>query len=836
MAELKIFLGYASGVGKTTAMLDEALSKVNKQKDIIVGWINTHDDIELKQRSEAFYSIAPIVIDQRYTFDLDTALQRHPDLILLDDIAHVNAPGSRHQTRLQDVEELLQAGISVYTTLNIQDVESVQDLVYEITKLKNPKPISDTVFELAAQVQLIDIDVDELMERTRYHKIYSNLLSKTQLTLLRELALRKTTERIQYKDAKHALDRVAVFISLKTGGEKSIRWGARQAQALSIPLVVLFWYDSTHEFTPIQQRTIKRLQTYTASVDGDFIALPSSNLVESLCECLEEEHISQLVFTASRGFERLYQFYLMNRLMQRLPSVEFLFVPEQEGEIHISKRQSSRRPFAIKEWLRTFAVIIVTIAFAFLFKWIDVGEMNSILVFLIGIIIIARFTSSYRYSIVASFLNVIIITFFFIEPYYSFTISFQKYPLFFIIMLLLAFMMSTLNMRSRKEMQRALDREKKTNTLYRLNQGLLEHPSIDDALLFVAETIHYLFNQSVLIDYTTHPALTKSVFHDPSDQTLFSTQAVMEARNWVLKNGKPAGYGTPTFSQLPVYLSPILSDEHPLGVICVSGRYPRLENDDFNFLRIIVAQLAIVLERSQMVRQQQSFLMESQRETLRSDLLRSISHDLRTPLTSIYGSSSALLNNQAMDENTRVTLLTNIQEDAQWLIRMIENILTITKFNDGRQTIEKRDEMVEEVVGEAVGRMTQRFARRNIIVEIPDEVLFVKMDGLLIEQVIINLIENAIRHSLPETNITLKVWLDNNFVFFMVEDEGEGIAEDRLATLFDQNKQPHTGDLSRGLGIGLSLCMTIIKAHGGWMSAENREDITGARFTFTLPR
>jgi len=477
---------------------------------------------------------------------------------------------------------------------------------------------------------------------------------------------------------------------------------------------------------------------------------------------------------------------------------------------------------------------------SYVLRIFDIGDQNVIMVYILSVLVISRVTAGYVYGVIASVLSVLTFNFFFTEPYFTFNTISADYPITFVIMLLVALITSALTVRVKTQARFAVERERRTDVLYEINKKLLVTRGIDNIVALTNDYIVNLFGRSVVL-YTVDPEQGADgnfmQAAEDADAAFINTEDEKAVAHWVFLNQKRAGAGTDTLMGAGAFYMPVISQGKVLAVIGISCVNGTLNHNNRLFLRMIASQVAMALERQRLSDEQRSILVESEKEKMRSNLLRTISHDLRTPLTGIFGASSAILENEtSLDKPTHDKLVSNIKDDSQWLIRMVENLLSVTRIHEGTMNVAKVPEAAEEIMAEGISRIRKRFPDRRISVHVPDELLVVPMDGTLIAQVIINLLENAIKHSPPDSTIEINLKKHGERAQFEVLDKGKGISDADFPYLFESyvpngNK---TSDSSRGMGIGLSICMSIIKAHNGKMEAENRKE-GGAVFRFTLP-
>lgn len=491
---------------------------------------------------------------------------------------------------------------------------------------------------------------------------------------------------------------------------------------------------------------------------------------------------------------------------------------------------------ALKNTGIMIAILITATLVSFEFRAFGFHQSNFIMTYILGVFLVANFTSGYLYGILSSVLGVLVFNFFFTEPYYSLVAYSPEYPVTFVIMLIVALIASTIAARAKRESRRAEMREKRIYILYQVEKDLLAVKNIDQVAEVSAKDISRLFGTSVITclanfngELNIRHIEGNGNFESNSDKS-----ACMEA----FQSGMPCGAGTPLFSDSRAYYFPISGQGGVLGVIgIVLQEHVQLADTQKLILDTVGAQIALVLERERLYEKQQKSKTEIERERLRGNLLRAISHDLRTPLTGILGSTSTVIDNyDVLNDNVKKEFLHGIYEDAEWLNNLVDNILSMTRFNEGTIRITKEMEAIEEIVSEAVTRVKKRTEKHEIKISIPDELIMIPVDGTLIEQVLVNLLDNAIKHTPDGSEIFLSVVPEENFVVFEVSDNGPGIPEGDVIHIFNRfyKSEKTTNTIRSGIGLGLTICKSIVEAHGGSISARNKP-AGGAVFRFSLP-
>lgn len=867
---LEIFFGYAKGSGKTYAMLDDAQEQMKRGVNVLIGCVEQNAQPETMELMHDFKSLPLKILEHQSSllkeFDLDAALELKPELILVDDLAHTNAPGVRNNKRYQDIEELLNAGIDVYTTVNVLHLESLKDIVESITKEKVKETIPDHVFNNADKIQLIDIEPEELLKRFNKQKMdgstltddpINTFLTEENLRLLREIAMRKVANRISYANQKEsrlsrkmANIKLMVCISSSPSSAKCIRWTQRTAEAFHAPWTAVYVENLGVDYVPdIEKQCIRDNLDLAERMGAEIVNLSGYDVPTVIARYAKLTGITNIIIGKSRtkkSLRNLFKPSLEDQLISQLPSIEIHIIPGELPSIGAKKKKYKRfsfgenMRFSFQDALKT----IITLGGATLFSMVlhTLGFENQYInmIYILSVLIISRVTSGYIYGISAAILSVLLFNFFFSFPYFSLHTIERGSPIAFSLMLLVALTTSTLTLRIKKQSQFSVEREHRTEVLYEINKKLLVSRDLQNTVGLLNHYLVDIFKRSAIF-YTQDPINGKpenflQSLDDPDASFLLSEDEKAIA-HWTFINKKCAGKGTDTFTSAGAFYMPIFSEKRVFGVIGLSCANGKLDQNNRLFLSMIASQAEMALERHYLSAEQSRMLIESEKEKLRSNLLRAISHDLRTPLTGILGSSSALLENRKnFDDETLDTLIVNIKEESQWLIRMVENLLSVTRISEGPMTVTKSPEAVEEIVAESISRIRKRFATQKILVSVPEELLVVEMDGTLIEQVLINLLENAIKHSSADSTIRVEVKKTAENAVFEVIDNGSGLSDQHLSHIFESyipdGKQ--SADSSRGMGIGLSICKSIINAHQGKMEAANK-NYGGAVFRFTLP-
>ena len=854
--KLKIFFGYAAGVGKTYAMLDEAQELHASGVDLLVGYVEPHARPETLALLEGLPSLPLKIISYKgielREFDLDAALQRKPQLILIDELAHTNAEGCRNTKRYQDVEELLNAGINVYTTVNVQHIESLNNVVGDITKITVGETVPDYIFDQADKVKIVDIEPDELLQRFEEGKIYrperaaaamDHFFTTSNLKLLREIAMRKVADRISHDNQserqvteKMASQKLMVSVTHHPSSARCIRWAARMASAFFIPWVAVYVESKdADDLSEEQRRSIRTNMALAERLGAEIVTLCGLDVAGAIAEYAKLSGITNVVIGKSRHRHFLRADF-EDRLSALLPNIEIHVIPNTGGFADKNIRRPWRRDLAFSwfDTLKSLGLLVAATGISYGLTAIRIGDQNVIMVYLLAVLIIARITKGFIYGAVSSVISVLLFNFLFIHPAYTFTAIDPHYIITFLIMFLVAIITSTMTSRVKTQAKLAVRSEQRTEILYEINRKLLVTRGTANIIDQINGYISKLFDRSVV--FYTDPSRTGNavVLKKPGDESdvLLSPDEAAVA-HWSYLNQKPAGAGTDTLQGAKAFYLPVVTQGKTLGVIGLAREKdtPLLSQDSKFFLQLIVSQAAMALERQSFSDAQRRANESTVKEQIRSNLLRAISHDLRMPLTGINEASATLLEEHPDDE-----LLHTINDDSSWLIRMVENLLSVTRIKGEEAHLVKTPESAARIVDESVERVHKHYPHAHISAHVPDKTLTVPMDGILIEQVLMNLLENALVHNEDEVKVQVKLRQRSGKAYFVVEDDGTGIPGQVLTTLFSEVEDDDSrSDGSRkGLGLGLAICKSIIDAHGGTITAENKPD-GGARFSFGLP-
>jgi two-component system sensor histidine kinase KdpD len=861
---LKVFLGFAPGVGKTYSMLESARRRQADGVDVVVGLVETHGRADTEALLRGFEILPRKSLEYRghtlQEFDIDAALARKPQLLIVDELAHSNAPGSRHAKRYRDVEELLQAGIDVYTTVNIQHLESLNDIVARITRIRVRETLPDSVLERADEIELIDLTPEELLERLREGKVYvpdqatraaRHYFQAGNLTALRELALRRTAERVDEQMVdymrQHAIagpwpagERIMVCVSAAPEAQQLVRAGRRMADIMGARWYAVYVEMPKHHRLPESARErIAAALRLAEHLGGETVVLPGRDLPGELLHFARRQNITQIILGKSRG-GRL-------RLMLGRSLVAEVTRRSEDIAIHIITGREVARPAAEparRTHLRlpppgpylasagsVVAAALVAKAATYFF-----ALPNLSLIFLMAVLFSAV-NWGLAPSIFASLFSAAIYNFFFIPPLYTFTIATGYEILSFCVFLVVAILTSNLAGRVRDQAETARRRMRTTLALYEFSRKLAGTFKLDDLLWALAHQVVTALRGNAMILLPEGDALELKASYPPED-TLDA--AAWAAARWSWTHGEPAGRGSGTLPTSGWYFLPLKSGRGTVGVVGLQRApdQPQLEPEERRLLEAILDQAAVAIERAELDRKIGEAKLLAETEKLRSALLSSISHDLRTPLASILGSASSLAESgHSFDEAGRRELLLTIQEEAERLNRFVGNLLDMTRLESGALPLNRDWIGAGEVIGMALRRVERQMRELHVRLQVEAGLPLLRIDAALIEQALFNLLDNAAKFSPPGGTIKVKARQEGDRVVILVADQGPGIPTDDLERIFDKFYRVRAGDRQvAGTGLGLSICRGIVEAHGGTVVAQSPTGPTGgSRFVVRLP-
>jgi two-component system, OmpR family, sensor histidine kinase KdpD len=861
--KLKIFFGSSPGVGKTYSMLEAARAKKAEGLDVVVGLLETHGRKETAALLEGIEVLPPQTLEYRGAelkeFDIDGALKRKPGLLLVDELAHTNAPGARHLKRWQDVQELLDLGVNVYSTLNVQHLESLNDIVAQITGVVVRETLPDKVLERADEVELIDLPPDDLLKRLQEGKVYmaeaaqravKNFFRKGNLIALREMALRITADRVNdqvqdYRKAKAitqtwaTADKILVCVSSSPSSANLVRAAHRMAKSLRAAWIALYIETPTRPGLAEQLRNqaIQHLRL-AEQLGAETATLSGQNFAEEVMDYARERNVNKIFIgkPPQHSWNSFWRPSPVDQLLRLSGDIDVYATKGESADLREKRRTTTGQTKESIDWIGyVWALLTVGISTAvawLLFPRVDLA--NLIMVYLLGIL-----AFSYRQglgpSTLASFLSVIAFDFFFVPPRFSFAVSDTQYIFMFLVMLLVGLSISNLTVRIRNQARLSRLRERRTAALYSLSRELASTWGTAQLLEIAVKHISEVFESSVIAFLPDENGRLQLQSGASADFNLSAKE--MGVAHWAFDLGQMAGRGTDTLPGTEALYVPLLASGTPVGALGVKPHNSEklFIPEQLHLLEAFAHQTALAVSADKLLQKQQQTQMQMEAEKLRSSLLSSVSHDLRTPLAAITGSASSLLDNgESLPAATRRDLLENIHDEAERLERLVNNLLEMTKLEAGAVQLKKELHIPGEIIGSAIARVEERLGARSLTTQIAPDLPLVPMDALLIEQVLVNLLDNALKYTPEGGPIDISAEIRDNRLVVEVADRGPGIPEADLPRLFDKFYRGPQKETKSGAGLGLSICKGIIDIHGGTISAENGPG-GGSLFRFTIP-
>ena len=856
--KLKIFLGYAAGVGKTYAMLEAAHQRKGQGIDVAVGYVETHkraeteelvDGLEVLPRKQVEYHNVSLP-----EMDVDAVLKRHPAIVLVDEFAHTNAPGSRHPKRYMDVAEILDAGIDVYTTLNVQHLESLNDVVAQVTNVIVRETIPDRVIDEASEIEVIDLPPDELLVRLQEGKVYipeqasraiDKFFRKGNLTALREMSLRRAAERVDNQMRSYmqtraisgpwaAGERLLVCISPNPLAEKLVRTTRRLASELKAEwFAVYVEIASKPENNPVNRERIGRVLQLAEELGGKGLTISGGSIQEAVLEYAHKNNITKVV--VGKPLRPRWQELLKGSIVDQL-----IYASGDIDVYVISAREGLFKPMMPADWqphrpLGRYLIGLALVAIATVFGLLTRGNLeptNLVMLYLAATVISAAFLGRGP-SLLTAVAGVLAFDFFLIPPYLTFAISDTQYVITFITLFITSLVISSLTVRVREQAEASMSREKQTSALYDLSRDLTSATDLQQVANIIISQITQGFGREVAIflpeDNRVRIFASSPNYHPDENELAVAT--------WAYQHNQPAGRGTDTLPAAPLRCHPLKTAKGIVGVLGIHSK------DKTNFLtseqRLTLAafanQSALAIERASLAEQAQQAELLQATEKLQTALLNSISHDLRTPLVSITGALTSLdEQSDSLKEEYRKSLIVTAREEADRLNRLVGNLLSMTRIESGALKLRLEPGYIQDVVGTALEQLGKRISNHKVQIAVPADFPLVPMDFTLIVQVLVNVLENAVKYSPKDSLIEVSADLSDGKARLQIADHGVGIPSEDLARIFDKFYRVQRPESVSGTGLGLSISKGIIDIHHGQIYARTR-DGGGTVITIELP-
>ncbi|MBI5965074.1 MAG: sensor histidine kinase KdpD [Chloroflexi bacterium] len=845
--KLKIFLGYVAGVGKTYAMLEAAHQRKEQGIDIVVGYVETHKRVETEGLVSGLEVLPRKQIEYHNVslpeLDVDAVLKRLPQLVLVDEFAHTNAPGSRHPKRYLDVEEILDAGIDVYTTLNIQHLESLNDVVAQVTGVIVRETVPDRVIDEASEIEVIDLPPDELLVRLQEGKVYipeqasraiDKFFRKGNLTALREMSLRRAAERVDDQMRSYmrtraisgpwaAAERLLVCISPSPLAEKLVRNTRRLADELNAEWFAVYVdVASKPENNPLNRERIGRTLQLAEELGARTRTLAGRSIHEAVLEYARKHNVTKVVIgkPLKPRWQEILRGSIVDQLIYASGDIDVYVISAETGprKIIVPEKWQPHRPLG--RYLISFGLVALSTMLGLTVRG-NLEPTNIVMLYLASVVISAVFLGRGP-SLLAAIAGVLAFDFFLIPPYLTFAVSDTQYLLTFLVLFIVSLVISSLTTRVREQAEAAIRREKQTSALYNLGRDLTSATDLKQIIEIIISHISRAFDRDVAIFLPRDDQLL--TFASSSNFEPDENELAVAA--WAFEHDEPAGRGTDTLPAVPLRCQPLKTANNIIGVLGIrpKDKSSFLTPEQRQTLAAFANQAALAIERARLAEQAQQAELLQVTEKLQTALLNSISHDLRTPLVAITGALTSL---DEQDENLngeyRRSLVITAREEADRLNRLVGNLLSMTRIESGAIKLHNDPGDIQDVIGTALEQLGNRITDREINVNVPDDFPLVPMDFTLIVQVVVNLLDNAVKYSSKDSLIEVSASLVDDKARLQISDRGVGIPSEDLTRVFDKFYRVQRPESVSGTGLGLSISKGIIEAHHGNIYANIRD-------------
>jgi len=858
---LKLFLGYAAGVGKTYTML-EAAGQLKKELDFVVAYVETHGRAETEALLEGLEVIPRRQVEYRGVslteMDLDAVLARRPQLALVDELAHTNAPDSRHPKRYQDVEELLEAGIDVYTTLNVQHIESLQSTVSQITGVWVHETVPDTVIDNAAEIELVDLPPEDLLKRLKEGKVYvpeqiaraaANFFREGNLIALRELSMRTAAQRVDEQMRAHmetravrgplaAVERILVCVRPGPQGNRLVHAAYRLASRLGAEWFAVYVETSDGtRLSPDQQDRLMNMLRLAEQLGGKTGTIQGRSVAAAVTEYASKNNITKILVgkPADNGWRGLLGRSAASQIIRQSEHIDVSLVGDSRATPLKREEAAANQPsYRWRRYLLGLALVVLSTLLGLAVRT-HVSPTSIVMIYLVSVIISA-FYLGLGPSILVSVIGVIIFDIFLIPPYLSLSAKHAEYASTLIVLLLISIVISFLTSRVRRQSRVARQREFETATLYALSRDLTTTMELETTIHAIISSARETFGRDVVVFLPDAQNKETLKPHAESPNLIIDKNEVAAAV-WSFQHQKTVGQGTDTLPNAKARYLPLNTARGAVGVMAlrVSDTTSQLTIEQTRLLEAFTDLAAVAVERTQLAEEARNAQILAATEKLQTAFLNSISHDLRTPLVSIIGVLSSLREEgMGLDDAARTNLIQVATEEAERLNHLITNLLDVSRIEAGAIRISRQPSDVQDIVGVALEQSGSRSGSRPIKIDIPTALPFVSVDFGLIVQALVNILDNALKYSPPDSPIDISGRQVALQVEIVVADRGIGIPPEDLQRVFDKFYRVHRPDNVTGTGLGLSISKGIIEAHGGRIAAENRPG-GGTVVRLTLP-
>lgn len=855
--KLKIFIGYSAGVGKTYAML-EAIDRAKENGiDTVIGYVETHGRKETEALLKDIEIIPRKSVDYKGTsveeMDLDAVLKRRPQLAAVDELAHTNAPDSRHFKRYQDIQELLTAGINVYTTLNIQHIESLNDVVAKISGVKMRETVPDSVLQEADEIEVVDIPINELLQRLKEGKVYfaeqalraaQNFFNEGNLTALRELTLRRAAKRLDAQMQRYikgraivgpwpSNERLLVCVSSYPSSAELVRAGSLLATGLDAQWFAIYVEPASQSTLSEKDcNQITKTLELAQELGAQTVTLPGDNVAQEIIAYAMRQNITKIIVgkPLKQPWYRIFRKNFVDEIIRHSGDID----------VHVINRTIDKNDKSVvtfiqpkspwHAYINSFILVVLASLAGQFFR--NFFAATNLVMFYLLVVVISAVWLGRGPSILATILGVAAFNFLFVEPYYTFAVSDTQYLLTFAVLFIVGLMLSALVERARRQTEIVRLRERRTSALYDLSRDLSKAVNTDEILKAVVKHTGQTFDCRTAILLKEKSSLSEKLVDAefPSDEREKAVAA------WVYQNGQEAGCHTDTLPAAAATYFPLKTNQGILGVLGINlkDKNRKITIDDRNLLESFVTQTSLAIERVYLVEEYRQMQIMREKEIMQSALFDSISHDLKTPLVSIKGSLSDMLENENLDERSKRAYLENSYEETVRMNRLINNLLDMARLEAGAVKLSFKAYEIRDLIGTAIKEFEEALKDRKVTIKISQDLPNVPMDFVLMVKVLTNLIDNAIKYAPFNLPIDIEAGVAGDQVEIKVLDRGLGIPPEDLEQIFDKFYRVKRPENFEGTGLGLSICKRIVEAHKGRIWAENRSG-GGSIVTIALP-
>jgi two-component system sensor histidine kinase KdpD len=860
--KLKIYLGAAPGVGKTFSMLEDALAKRAQGLDVVVGIVETHNRKEIESFLKDIEILPRLSVDyhgrQLTEFNLDAAIKRNPGLILIDEMAHTNIPDLRHAKRWQDIKEILDCGIDVYTTLNVQHVESLNDVVSQIIHTRIKETVPDSMLEMAGSIEVVDLPPEDLLKRLQEGKVYfpaqaelaaENFFRKGNLIALRELALRVTAERVgeevllyrQGQGIQHiwpTTEKILVCVGNRSESSKLIRAARRMATKLQAEWIAVH-VDNLQVQTDVESSNVLKNLRLAEKLGAQTRIITGFDIVKEITKFARDQNATLIMVwkhIRPRWKDFLFR-SLADELTRHSGEIDIYIVTSEESrealETNIKSPASTAESVTPwKIYAASFGIFAVATLMNYLLFPLGRGG-NLIMVYLLSVVIVSLF-GRIGPALFTSLLSITAYDFLFTPPYYAFSLTNFENIFTLLMMLIVGQVISHVTIRARQQVQAARFVQHDTAVLHTLSRKLASTRGVDKLLGIAVQYIGELFKSEVLALLPENENLMVRVGFGATLALSSKEQGVAQ---WVYDLGQMAGMGTDTLPFTNALYLPLLASHGPIGVLRIKPYASKqiFTQEQTHLLESCANQIGLALEVDYLQEQTKKSELQSETDRARTSLLKAVSHDLRTPLVAALGAAITLLEiGDGLDKQNIKKLSTEIYFELEQLSRLINNLLQMTYLEAEAVKLQIEPHALSETIWSVLKSLSKKIGTREISLKLEKDLPQIPFDNTLISEVLVNLIDNALKFTPAKSAIEISAIQEKHRVVVSVLDRGPGIVFDEVNKLFEKFYRGRMLTTERGLGLGLAICYSIIKAHGGEIWAENRPD-GGAIFRFTLP-